>query len=111
MCKGSREFVDHLLLHISFMGELSSVVFVAFQWVMPKKVIDVHFNWQGLLNKNNKSFLWKGASLCLMWTIWRVRNSCSFEDVGNQFLNLDFLSCVLCVNVCHHRRGFCFLLF
>jgi hypothetical protein len=62
MCKGSREFVDHLLLHCSFMGELSYVVFGAIQLVMPKTVIDVHFSWQGF-DKNKNSFLWKGASL------------------------------------------------
>lgn len=63
MCKGSKEFVDHLLLHCSFMGELSYVFFVAFQWVMPKRVIDVHFSWQGFDKKKNSFLFWKGASL------------------------------------------------
>lgn len=36
--------------------------------VIPNKVLDEYFSLQGLV-ENKKTFVWKVAPLCLIWTI------------------------------------------
>ena len=34
---------------------------------------------RGLFAQHNNSFMWNTDTLCLMWTIWRNKNNCSFN--------------------------------
>ena len=46
---------------------------------MPQRVLDLLFcwrNWFGKLHLN----IWNLVPLCLMWTLWRERNSRTFEE-------------------------------
>jgi hypothetical protein len=49
MCKKSREFIDHLLLHCEVARELWSSLFNLFgvDWVMPRRVRELLVSWRG----------------------------------------------------------------
>ena len=80
--KRSREDVDHLFLHCSVAMELWSLVFGLFgvQWVMPRFVMDLFCSWMGNRGRHSSILIWKMIPHCLVWCIWRERNSCHFED-------------------------------
>jgi DNA segregation ATPase FtsK/SpoIIIE-like protein len=82
MCQRDDETVDHLLLHCPAIQPLWSFVFRAFNiyWVLPRRVMDLLFGWRNCLGRH-QSNIWNLAPLCLMWTVWRERNSRTFEDV------------------------------
>uniref|UniRef100_A0A2N9ED53 Reverse transcriptase domain-containing protein n=1 Tax=Fagus sylvatica TaxID=28930 RepID=A0A2N9ED53_FAGSY len=82
MYKRSREDVDHLFLHCSVAMELWSLVFGLFgvQWVMPRFVMDIFCSWMGNRGRHSSILIWKMIPHCLVWCIWRERNSRHFED-------------------------------
>ena len=95
--------MDHLLLHCSAVSELWSFVFHCFgiQWVLARRVVDLLFRWRNWFGKH-ESGVWNLVPLCLMWTIWKERNSQIFEDKANSmdqikgaFVNalFDWLGC------------------
>jgi hypothetical protein len=45
-------------------------------------------SWRGQLGQRKVLELWKLAPLCLMWCIWREKNTRSFEDCGIVMLEL-----------------------
>jgi hypothetical protein len=77
MCKADGESVDHLLLHCGYAKELWDMVFVMFgiHWVMPKRVIDLFYCWQGKFGWHQNITIWKAIPHCLMWCLWRERNA------------------------------------
>ena len=82
MCRSDGETVDHLLLHCPAAYELWSFIFRLFhtQWVMSQRVLDLLFGWHNWFGKHY-SDIQNLAPLCLLWTVWRERNSRTFEDV------------------------------
>jgi hypothetical protein len=100
MCKRSGESINHLLLHCEVAGTLWSVLFTLFgvKWAMNGRVIDLMACWKGQRGNKMVMEVWRMAPLCLMWTIWREKNSRCFEDteltraeLSNRFLKLLFL--------------------
>ena len=81
MCHCDGETVGHLLLYFSVAFELWSFVFRSFgtQWVIVSRVLDLLSG--GGIGLGNTCWV-SGilVPLCLMWTIWRERNSRIFED-------------------------------
>ena len=77
LCKENGETVDHLLLHCPFLREVWDMVFALFgvHWVMPWRVIDLIAFWQGHFGRHRLSAIWKCIPICLMWCIWRERNT------------------------------------
>jgi hypothetical protein len=78
---------------------LWSVLFTLFgvKWVMNGRVIDLMACWKGQRGNKMVMEVWRMAPLCLMWTIWKERNT-RFEDteltmaeLSNRFLKLLFL--------------------
>ena len=49
-------------------------------WVCPLLVKDLILGWIRLPLRKKDSRLWKAAPLCLLWAIWKERNSVIFED-------------------------------
>jgi hypothetical protein len=47
MCKKSREYIEHLLLHCEVVCDLWSYIFTLFgvEWVMPRRVLDLLTSW------------------------------------------------------------------
>ena len=81
MCKKSGELVNHLLLHCPITYELWSMVWALFglQWVMPHGVSDLFLRWQGSFSGHWSIDLWRVVPHCVLWCIWRERNSRCFE--------------------------------
>ena len=82
MCKCNSESVDHLFLHCSVALELWDMVFGLFGvcWVMPMSVVGLFACWQGRFGRHRNGDIWKVVPHCLMWCIWKERNSRCFED-------------------------------
>ena len=71
-----------LLLHCHKVSVLWYFVFRSFniQWVLLGWVTDLLFRWRNWFGKHC-SDIWNLFPVCLMWTIWRERNSRTFDDV------------------------------
>lgn len=82
MSKWSGESLDHLLLHCEVSKDLWSAIFILFgvQWVKPETVIELLDYWRGQVGSRLVLAVWRIASLCLMWIIWREWNARCFED-------------------------------
>ena len=83
MCKCNSESVDHLFLHCPVASELWDMVFGLFgvSWVMPLSVIGLFACWQGRFGRHRNGDIWKVVPLCMMWCLWKERNSRCFEDI------------------------------
>ena len=84
MCKKNGETTDHLLLRCPVSQELWNMVCSLFgvQWVMPCSVMELLACWSNKFNKLRSKELWRIIPHCLMWVIWRVRNTHTFD--GNE---------------------------
>ena len=90
MCQCVNETVDHLLIHCSAIQILSNFVFRAFRihWILPRRVLELLCGWWNWFGRH-QSNIWNLIPHCLMWMVWRERNSRTFEDKkksANQFL-------------------------
>jgi hypothetical protein len=76
-----RETINHLLIHCDLAFGLWSFVFWKFGilWVLPGCVLDLFFGWYNGLGKLH-SKVWNMVPPCLLWTLWRERNSRIFEN-------------------------------
>ena len=82
MCQCDGETVDHLLIHCPAIQPLWNFVFRAFHihWVLPRRVLELLFGWRNWFGRHHSNIC-NLIPLCLMWTVWRERNSRTFEDV------------------------------
>jgi hypothetical protein len=48
---------------------------------MPSSVVDLLRGWGTLLSRGPVFRIWKQVPLCVLWGLWRERNSRLFEDV------------------------------
>ena len=58
------------------------------EWVMPIRVIDLLVSWEGHVGRGVIVEVWRLASLCLMWCIWREMNVWSFKDIETSVTEL-----------------------
>ena len=88
MCKRCGESVDHLLLHCPTAFEMWSMIFCLFGvcWVMPQRVVDLLDCWSCNFKRHRNIVIWRFVPHCLMWCIWRERNSRSFEGCERSIL-------------------------
>ena len=93
MCKCKSEIVDHLFLHCPVAPELWDMVFGLFGvcWVMPMFVVELFACWQGQFGRHRNGDIWMVVLHCLMWCIWKERNSRCFEDNEHSMPNLKLL--------------------
>ena len=93
VCKCNSESVDHLFLHCPVALELWDMVFGLFgvRWVMPLSVVGLFACWQGRFGRHHNGVIWKVVPLCLMWCIWKERNSRCFEDTERAMPDLKLL--------------------
>ena len=82
VCKCTSETVDHLFLHCLVALELWDMVFGLFGvcWVMPMFVVELLACWQGRFGRHRNGYIWIVLPHCLMWCIWKERNSRWFEN-------------------------------
>ena len=93
MCKRSRELVNHLLLNCPIAFELWSMVWSLFGviWVMPQIVADLFTSWQGPFGRQHNIDLWRAVPHCVLWCLWRERNSRCFEGIERSILEIKSL--------------------
>ena len=82
MCKCNGELVDHLFLHCPVAMDLWAIVFGSFgvSRVMPQSVVGLLAYWQGRFGRHRNGYIWLMVPHCLLWYLWRERNSRRFED-------------------------------
>ena len=56
------------------------LVYLEYVWVMPKFVIELLACWQGLFGCHHNGYIRIIVPHCLMWCIWKERNSRCCED-------------------------------
>ena len=93
MCKCNCESVDHLFLHCPVALELWNMVFGLFgvYWVMPLSVVGPFACWQGCFGHHLNGDLWRVVPHCLLWCIWKERNSRCFEDIERSIPDIKLL--------------------
>ena len=93
MCKCSNETVDHLFFHCLVALEMWDMVFGLFGvcWVMPMSVVELFACWQGRFGRHRNGDIWMVVPHCLMWCIWKERNSRCFEDNERSMPDLKLL--------------------
>ena len=93
MCKCNCESVDHLFLHCPVALELWDMVFGLFgvYWVMPMFVIGLLACWQGWFGHHRNGDIWMVVPHCLLWCIWKERNSRCFDDIERSMPNIKLL--------------------
>ena len=81
MCRRDGETINHLLLHCDMAFGLWSFVLQTFVicWVLPRGVLDVFFGWYNGLGKLHLK-VWNMVPPCILWILWRKRNSRIFEN-------------------------------
>jgi hypothetical protein len=47
--------------------------------------------WQGRFGRQRNLRVWRAVPHCLMWSLWRERNGCSFEDSEQTIVELKLL--------------------
>ena len=48
---------------------------------MPQSVLGLLACWQGRFGRHQNGYIWSIAPHCLMWCLWRERNSRCFENI------------------------------
>ena len=59
--------------------------------VMPMSVVELLACWQGRFGRHRNGYIWIAVPLCLMWCIWKERNSRCFEDSDCSMPDLKLL--------------------
>jgi hypothetical protein len=97
MCKSDGESVNHLLLHCPLAQDLWNLVFTLFgvSKVMPRGVEDLFACWSGTRGNLAAGAIWKAVPHCLMWCLWRERNSLTFSGEEQSVPMLKFSFCKL----------------
>ena len=85
------ETIDHLFLHL--LSGLWIVVLCVFPFWgtlghASKGVLDLLSCWQGSFQRQQSSEIWAVIPHCLLWCLWRERNSRIFEDGDRNILDL-----------------------
>lgn len=93
-----KETIDHLLIYCNLAKELRSRLMA---------VLDIHFVmllaffckllecWEGGCRMKRKKKTWMVAPLCIMWFLWRVRNTLNFEAMELWVQKLKHCYCII----------------
>ena len=81
LCGCEEENVNHILLHCAVVRTLWEIAFALFgvQWVLPERVKEALFCWQGSFVGKKRKKIWKSIPLCIFWTVWKERNMLAFR--------------------------------
>ncbi|CAL5328303.1 unnamed protein product [Camellia sinensis] len=87
--KTEEESVLHVLLHCSFVWEVWSSILAwwGLKWVIPGSVANLLSWWEGGTFLKHEKKIWRSVPLVALWSIWKLRNECTFNgaiaDVGD----------------------------
>ena len=57
-------------------------------WVMPQSVVGLLACWLGQFGRHRNGNIWRIIPHCLMWCLWKERNSRCFEDIERSIPDL-----------------------
>ena len=82
LCQMCGELIDHLLLHCEKTREVWMLLlsFYGVSWVFPYLVKETFVGWRGSFVGKKRKVAWQLGPLCLLWVIWKARNTMTFED-------------------------------
>ena len=89
LCLKEEEFVDHIPLHCARTRVLWHLLFslLGVSWVLPSSVREALLGWHGsFMRKKRKKA--PATPLCLFWTVWKERNSRTFDNEGRSIQGL-----------------------
>ena len=90
MCKCNSETVDNLFFHCPVAINLWAMSLSLFGvcWIMPKSVVELLASWQGQFGRHHNGYVSIVVPYCLVWCIWKERDSRCFEDNEHSLPNL-----------------------
>ena len=93
LCHTYIESIDHILLHCGKARLLWELLVSLFRvcWVMQFTIKEMLLGWHDSFGGRKWKKVWRVASLCLFWTIWKKGNRRSFENVELSIQRLKFL--------------------
>jgi hypothetical protein len=59
-------------------------------WIMPYSMKDLLACWRGGFKRHLSTDIWNATPLRLMWCIWKVCNSRSFDEIQSPLLHFKF---------------------
>ena len=82
--------MDHILLHYTRTRVLWHLLFSLFGvvWVLPSSIREVLLGWHGSFVGKKRKKTWRAAPLYRFWTIWKERNSKTFDNEGQSIQGL-----------------------
>ena len=65
---------------------------------MLSSVVELIACWSGKFFRIKTKVLWRMLLHCLMWFVWRERNTRTFEGMKDRFMSWSFSAFILCLN-------------
>lgn len=92
-CKSELESLNHVLLHCSMIWRIwaNIVHWWNFSWVIPGSVEELLHWWSSANIKKKVKEIWKTIPLAVMWSMWKIRNECLFNEAQPNLTDLDEL--------------------
>ena len=96
LCGEHAETINHLFLHCTWTEQLwrMFICLKGIRWVKPRSIKGILSSWNRDGNASDKEKRWELVPACIWWTIWKERNSRSFENWQNslQKIKMDCLA-------------------
>ena len=90
MCKNENESVDHLFLHCTTAQRVWTYVLQKFKvsWVLPYEVTQLIEGDFTMQRDKRIKLLWSIVIHAVLWSLWKERNMCIFEDKEGTLANI-----------------------